>query len=346
MYEKPVTLKDVAEKSDYSLRTVKKVLAGDTTVRPQTRENVMKVARELGYRKNMVASALATNKVWNIAVVTGDYRYFFPEAIEGFKKEQRSWRNLKVGIEFLVADRKTKDAAGKLLRTILENDRFDAVIMHASSMEGLNKEINALVEAGKVVCTFGADAPGSKRLFFVGPRAYESGRIAAQITANYTGGKGSVYVISQVQDEMQTLERYRGFRDFTEEKYPGIEVNQILIRGGAEQYYSRVNSLLQDRDVTGIVGLDADCYIIGNAAKDCGRKDIFTLGFDLMPETERLLEEEYFKVILSQDPQGQAVVVLNALCKYLLYGMKAKNIFTDVAIVTSEVLRYRNNLKE
>lgn len=346
MYEKPVTLKDVAEKSDFSLRTVKKVLAGDTTVRPQTRENVLQAARELGYKKNMVASVLATNRVWNIAIIVGDFRYFFPEAIKSFKERHKTWRSLKIGIEFFVVGERSRRTARDVLADVLQNDRFDAVIMHASSMEGLNQEINALVDAGKAVCTFGADAPGSKRLFFVGPRAYESGRIAAQITANYMGGSGCVCVVSQAQDEMQTLERNRGFRDFIKEKHSAIEVRQIVIEGGSEAYYLRIKEFLQKTEAVGIVGMDADCYLAGMAARDCGRKDIFTLGFDLTPETERLLEEDYFKVVLSQNPELQAEIVLDKLCRYLLYGTPVKNVFTDVTIVTSEVLRYRSNLKE
>ena len=53
MYEKPVTLKDVAEMSDYSLRTVKKVMSGDLSVRPETRENVLQAALKLFYKKKM-----------------------------------------------------------------------------------------------------------------------------------------------------------------------------------------------------------------------------------------------------------------------------------------------------
>ena len=63
MYEKSVTLKDVAKRSTYSLRTVKKVMSGDKTVRPETRENVLQAAKELGYEKNMAASILATNRI-------------------------------------------------------------------------------------------------------------------------------------------------------------------------------------------------------------------------------------------------------------------------------------------
>lgn len=345
MYEKPVTLKDVAEMSDYSLRTVKKVMSGDLSVRPETRENVLQAARKLGYKKNMVASVLATNKFWNIAIVIGDYRYFFPEAKTGFQNCHKSWSGLKVGIEFLIPENKNLKAAKTLLQNILKSEKYDAVIMHASSMEGLNEEIDAIVESGRVVCTFGADAPHSRRLFYVGPRAYESGRIAAQVMSNYIGGKGIVYLIEQVPDEMQTLERGRGFSSYMEEKHPEIQVKKILIQNGMEEYHRIAAEMMESEQTAGIVGTDADCYIIGLEACRAGRKDIVTLGFDLTPETEQMMLEDYFKIVLSQNPEQQAMMALDSLCRYLLYHAEIKNIYTDVTIVTSEVLRYKENGK-
>lgn len=345
MYEKSVTLKDVAERSAYSLRTVKKVMSGDKTVRPETRENVLQVARELGYEKNMVASILATNRIRNIAIILGDYRYFFPEAKTGFRRCHKSWSSLKVGIEFLLPANRTLEASKELLRSLLHNEKFDAVIMHASSMTELNPEIDALVDSGKMVCTFGADAPGSKRMFYVGPRAYESGRIAAQVMANYTGGKGKIYIMKQSLEEMQTQERVRGFSDYMREKHKDIQIEQILIRDGAEDYHKKASELMKLTDVAGVVGTDADCYIIGSEARKAGRKDIISLGFDLSLESAELMREDYFKIILDQNPEQQAAMALDNTCRHLLYNTKVKNIFTEVVVVTSEILHYKEKME-
>lgn len=341
MYEKSVTLKDVAQRSTYSLRTVKKVMSGDKTVRPETRENVLQAAKELGYEKNMAASILATNRIRNIAIILGDYRYFFPEAKKGFRNCHKAWSSLKVGIEFLLPADRSLEASKELLRSIRKDEKFDAVIMHASSMTELNPEINSLVDSGKVVCTFGADAPGSRRMFYVGPRAYESGRIAAQVMANYIGGNGEVCIMKQASEEMQTQERIRGFSDYIVENHPGIGIEQHLISGGAQEYHKKAAELIRSRDVTGIVGIDADCYIIGSEARKAGRRDIVSLGFDLSLESAALMREGYFNIILDQNPEQQAALALDNTCRYLLYHSGVKNIFTEVAIVTSEILRYK-----
>lgn len=342
MNHKPVTLKDVAEHSDYSLRTVKKVMSGDKSVRPETRENVLNAAKELGYKKNIVASVLARNKVTNVAVILGDYRFFFPEAKRGFESNLRGWLELKVNIEFLIPADKTLEASKELLRNILKSEKYDAVIMHASSMEGLNEEIDALVDDGIAVCTYGADAPGSKRLFYVGPRAYESGRIAAQVMANYIRKTGSVYILNPAQKEMQALERVRGVLEYMQEIHPEIEIEQIFVEQGADEYHDKVAELMKRPDVAGIIGTDADSYIIGEEARKVGRKDIISVGFDLSSDSAALMREGYFKVLLDQKPEQQAALALDGICRYLIYQTKVKNVFTDVVIVTSEVLRYKD----
>ena len=39
---------------------------------------------------------------------------------------------------------------------------------------------------------------------------------------------------------------------------------QHLISGGVQEYHKKAAELIRSRDVTGIVGIDADCYIIGS----------------------------------------------------------------------------------
>ncbi|MEE0419321.1 MAG: LacI family DNA-binding transcriptional regulator [Lachnospiraceae bacterium] len=341
MYKKAVTLKDVAESSGYSLRTVKKVLSSNEPVKPATRETVLRVAREMGYRKNRIASVLANHKVYKIAIVIGNYRYFFPEAKEGFRKCYRDMQDLKVNIDFYIPGDESVDSMRELLRQLVVDDTIDAVIMHARSMSGLNEGINRLVEAGKLVFTFGADAPFSKRLCYVGPKAYETGRIAAQLMANYIGKRGEVYVINQSEEEMQTLERNRGIKDYMAEHCKEIRVHLIMVQKREEEYYRTVKSLVERQQADGILGTDADCHIVGEVLREQKNHGIVAMGFDLTEETEKLLREDYIQVILSQNPEKQAYTALQKLCEHMFYGTGVKkNIFTDISVITSECLKY------
>lgn len=341
-----VTLKDIAVKSGYSLRTVKKVMSGDRSVRAETREHILDIGKKLGYRKNMTARVLGMNKVHNIAIVLGHSKYFFSEAREGFLECWKSWRDLKVEIQFYAVKERTLQAERELLRELQGEESIDAVLLHGNSMGKLDEEINGLVESGKVVCTFGLDSPTSKRLFYVGPRAYGTGRIAAQTISSLIRRDKSLYIIHHAREIPENSRRIRGVLDYMQEKCPELPIKLIEVTDGTQNYHQRVEELMHREDVAGIIGTNADCYIIGEEARKANRNDIISLGFDLNESTEKLIKDGYFTVILDQATQRQAFTALDCLCRHLLYQAKVENIYTEILIVTSEILRYREHVDD
>ena len=66
------TVKDVARKAQVSIGTVSKVLSKDPTVKAALRDRVMGAVEQLGYRPNLAARALRTNKLNIIGLVVPD----------------------------------------------------------------------------------------------------------------------------------------------------------------------------------------------------------------------------------------------------------------------------------
>ena len=67
-----VTASDVAERAGVSISTVSKALSGKGTVRYETRQRVLDVARELKYQHNEVAASLLAGRTNTIGVITSD----------------------------------------------------------------------------------------------------------------------------------------------------------------------------------------------------------------------------------------------------------------------------------
>lgn len=67
-----VSSREVAKKAGVSQATVSRVINGAPNVRPETREKVKRVMKELGYRPNTIARSLVMNKTKTIALVTGN----------------------------------------------------------------------------------------------------------------------------------------------------------------------------------------------------------------------------------------------------------------------------------
>ena len=67
-----VTLKDIARQTGYSVNTVSHALAGKTDIAPATREEIARVAREMGYIRNTAASSLRSGRSRTIALILPD----------------------------------------------------------------------------------------------------------------------------------------------------------------------------------------------------------------------------------------------------------------------------------
>jgi LacI family transcriptional regulator len=80
------TIRDVARMAGVSIGTVSKALNAGGRLRQETRDNVIKVAREIGYRPNDLAQSLHRAKSRTIGIISNDSfgRFTFPivEALE------------------------------------------------------------------------------------------------------------------------------------------------------------------------------------------------------------------------------------------------------------------------
>jgi len=64
-----ITIYDVARKADVSLATVSRVLNNPNRVKEKTRNRVLGVIKELGYRPNAIARGLASRKSTNVGLI-------------------------------------------------------------------------------------------------------------------------------------------------------------------------------------------------------------------------------------------------------------------------------------
>ncbi len=91
-----VSLKDIAEKCQVSVATVSKVLNGQPGIGDATRQQVLAVAKELGYTANSAARALKTNRTYNLGVVfvdlqnSGFMHEYFASMLNYFRIESES----------------------------------------------------------------------------------------------------------------------------------------------------------------------------------------------------------------------------------------------------------------
>lgn len=125
-----ITIKDVAEKAGVSVATVSRVLNETNNVRQSTRERVMAVIEQLGYKPNAIARSLSNRKSNIIALVVPTITNpFFPElarAVEDIAESK--------GYQVILCN--TDDSREKLLKYIdsLSTQYIDGMVIDSHNL--------------------------------------------------------------------------------------------------------------------------------------------------------------------------------------------------------------------
>lgn len=118
--------------------------------------------------------------------------------------------------------------------------------------------VERAVEAGIPVITCIGDIPSSPRSCFLGINGFDAGKIGGEMLAQAIGGKGKVLL--GTFPAPSTLERVEGYKATFAEKYPDIEVVDV-INDRADPAYAPtayLQGIQAHPDIVGIGGTDGD----------------------------------------------------------------------------------------
>ncbi len=123
-----VTIADVAQKADVSAMTVSRVINNKADISDKTRQHVLKVMDEVGYRPNRIARSLASDKSYKIGIVIPSISSaFFAEILEG--AQLTLW---EADYNLLLCNTGRNPQREQDVLHLLEEDRVDGVIIFSA----------------------------------------------------------------------------------------------------------------------------------------------------------------------------------------------------------------------
>lgn len=179
--------------------------------------------------------------------------------------------------------------------------------------------INKAIAAGIPVITVDTDSPDSNRLSYIGTDGFAAGEKAADLMAELVGGSGKIGISNLVGFDA-TEARAQGFIARVEEKYPDMEVVAVVDDKADTEIATRVNSemIIANPDIKGIFGTNGVSPIgMGAAVKNLNKVgEITLLGFDPMPQTLQLMEEDVIQATMVQRTFAMSYYALKMLFDY------------------------------
>lgn len=138
-----VTIRQVAKRAGVSCATISRVINNSDTVKPETRDHVVKIIKEMGYAPNEVARSLSKNETKTIGVVVPDINNpFFGDVIKGV-----SMLADKHNLNIILCDTNEDTEKEKISLRMLKDHRIRGIIIGpASDNNEFNGEYLSILE--------------------------------------------------------------------------------------------------------------------------------------------------------------------------------------------------------
>ena len=317
-----ITLKMIAEKAGTSIGTVDRALMGRSGIHPATKERILQVAQELGYKPNRFASALGRKRTVRIGLVYPHHPLgFYREIDQGADCAAEELAQYGVVVEKIYHHSQNPLEQGALLRGI-DPARYDGLAVNSAGHPSA-LEIDRLVREKLPVITFNTDAPESARLFFIGNNSQQSGRMGAELLSRFLGGRGDVTIMGNFIQANPFSARFGGFCEVIHSEFPDVRLFPCAECNSDPQLaaQSLLDALTQMPHLHGVfcTGYSSTTGAIA-ALRQLGRKDVVLVGFDTGDGLLGALEEGWCDALLFQDPFRQAYQAAHLLARHILEG--------------------------
>jgi len=340
---KNVTIKDIASNAGVSLATVDRALNNRGRISDATKDRILKLADEMGYKPNLLASSLRRKSFYKIGIVLSEYpHYFCDELISGADDIRQELSQFNVQLDYLYSKSLAPQDQCSILQKINTN-QYDAFAINAGS-DSLIPYINRIIDLNIPVATFNSDVNKSKRLFYVGENGYSSGRLVGELMGKILHGKGTVAVFAGFSIVNSHRDRANGFIDYVTSHFPNMSIIKVDDYHDQEsEAYHAMDSLLKSHpDISGVFCVSAVGALgVGDRIKKTlSPEDICLIGYDISYPAAKLLREGYCDALIFQDQRKQTRRVVLQLFNLLTGSWKPDSEFyyTKSKLVLNENL--------
>jgi ribose transport system substrate-binding protein len=190
------------------------------------------------------------------------------------------------------------------------SEKPSGIMVSVADASAVSGDISQALSAGIPVITLDADAPGSKRLFFVGTDNYNAGLLGGELTSKLLGGKGNV-VIFTMPNQNNLADRQHGYQTAFE-AHQGIKVAQIVdIKGDPTVAFDTAKKMIDSKQkVDAFVCLEAiACPEVGEVVnRENLTGKITIVAMDTDQRTLNWIQKGVISATIAQKPFTMAYV--------------------------------------
>ena len=207
-----ITQKELAARLGLSRTTIARAINNSSNIKPETKEKILKLVKELGYEKNYVGSLLASKKKIVYSFIVESKNSYYTEqiklGIKGAKKEYKHY-NLEI-IEVITNINKPMEQVLELQKLLNSDKQIDGIIIIPLDKVKIMDLISPYLEKIKFISL---SVFLSKKIAYVGTDYEKCGRLAAEFLGKTLNSDDKVLVIDNGDDNISSKYYLNGFLD-------------------------------------------------------------------------------------------------------------------------------------
>ena len=337
-------IKEIAKIANVSIGTVDRVIHNRAGVSEKTRIKVVRIIRELDYQPNILASRLASKKMFTLAILIPDISEetdFWVKPYAGIRRAASEIKQYGMTVENYFFDLNDKRSFVEQAGRILER-QVDGVLLAPLFREEAAAFAGACRGREIPFVFIDANMPDVHGLCYIGPHLLSSGYQVAQLMDLCLQEKDKILIFNITREiDDHTIEE--GFQSYFGENGKQHFIFSLTIR---ETDYPAIERTLkavfrEHPDLKAVFVPNSRVGAVARYFAQDGRTDLLLTGYDLTDENLKYLDKGYIQFLICHKPEEQGYKGIMAFYQSLVLGAPVEDVqFMPIDIITRHNYRF------
>ena len=340
-----IRIKDIAEQAGVSVGTVDRILHDRPNVSASARAKVEKVLKEINYKPNMYASALAYNKEYTFYVVMPKHtsEAYWAEIEEGIQHACDHREDFNIKTKTLYYSRYDAEDFMKQCNECIEA-KPSAVVLVPAQADVTQLFTDKLHELDIPLMLLDSYFPELNPLSFFGQDSFSSGYFAAKMLMLLAHDNKQIMLMKQKKNgrvsSKQQENREIGFRNYMRAHYPEIEILELDLPLEVEK--EKYTGILEDffdshPQVHHCITFASKAYLVGEFLLFTKRTDVKIMGYDMVPKNAECLRKGSISFLIAQHAFMQGFHCIDTLFKHIVLKQDIKPVnYMPIELLSKE----------
>lgn len=316
-----IRIKDIAVRAGVSEGTVDRVLHERPNVSKVAREKVEKALKEMDYKPNAYASALAYNRACSLHMLIPEHELeaYWDEIEEGAKRATETLRDFHVEVHIHHYERLDEPSFVRCYNEVLE-EKPNGVVIVPTDLDTTRSFTNILHERNIPFVLLDSYMPDLRPLSFFGQDSFASGYFAAKVLMMVASGETEIMLMKQTKNgrltSKQQANREVGFRHYMTDHFPKIAIHELNLPisvTGKQCDHLFDEFFSTHPQVHHCITLNSRAYLVGEYLLKNNFRNIQVMGYDMVQRNADCLRSGSISFLIAQHAYLQGYLCIDTL---------------------------------